>query len=141
MATKAPKVKTDAEIDADIKKAEERVETLRKQKYEAKLNAELANLRLEDLVKKIKEKLGKGLTDVVLLDAIGKAAGLKGFSVEKKKTESGKKGAGAPRKTYDDAFKAKAVKMVKDGKSKTDVCKELDITQSSLANWVKAANK
>ncbi len=79
--------------------------------------------------------------DTVLLSIVGKAAGIKSFTVTKTTTtsKSSTGGAKGTRKTYTDEFKEKAVKMVKDGKKKADVAKELDVAIGSLDKWIKLA--
>ncbi len=78
--------------------------------------------------------------DTVLLSIVGKAAEIKSFTVTKTTTsKSSTGGAKGTRKTYTDDFKAKAVKMVKGGKKKADVAKELDVAIGSLDKWIKLA--
>ncbi len=78
--------------------------------------------------------------DIVLLSIVGKAAEIKNFTVTKTTTtKSAKGGAKGTRKSYTDDFKAKAVKMVKDGNKQSDVAKELEVAVGSLAKWVKLA--
>ena len=45
-----------------------------------------------------------------------------------------------PRRRFDDDFKAQAVRLVlDDGKSISSVARDLDLTESSLRNWVEHA--
>ena len=154
MATKAEAKDKKAEI---IKKRQELEAKLRElNEREVDNQFDLINfknlfvdLKPEQMVDDKKKQLGEwefllhiikktfNITDnLAILKTIGKKMGIKSFDVV-----AVKKAEPAPRKTYDDAFKAKALKMVKDGKTKAEVCKELDITPSSLANWIKAAAK
>lgn len=141
MATKTKKTLTAAEQRANILDKKKKLEAELLKVDSAEVSEKLVALRLPDLIAKIKEETKTKISDAALLDAIGKAAGLKQFEVTAKEKDGGSKKSGAPRKSYNDAFKEKAVKMVKDGKKKADVCKELDITPSSLTNWIKATEK
>lgn len=104
------------------------------------LGEKLENFRIRDLFAKIKQDVDAGLKDAAILTAIGKAAGMKNFKVVLEEAKK-KEGGAATRKKYDQVFKNKAVEMVNSGKAKSVVCKELDITPSSLNNWIKAATK
>lgn len=75
MATRTRKKKTTAELNEEIQKLEKRLKEKQRQAYAGELQEMVKKLDIATSFKKIKESV-KGVTDLAILEAIGRAAGV-----------------------------------------------------------------
>ena len=75
MATRTRKAKTNADLDLEIQKLEKRLNDKKRQAYAGQLQEMVKKLDIAASFKKIKEGV-KGVTDLAILEAIGRAAGV-----------------------------------------------------------------
>lgn len=135
-AAKQRKTKTAEDLRKERDEYLKKLALLDQKIFGSALDDELAALRVKDLFAKVKKNVA-GVTDVAILTAIGKAAGMKNVQItEVEKT----------RVSYSDSLKEQALKLFAAGKKASEIARELSTAELKLGAgtvtaWKTAADK